>query len=621
MTRLAIVDKDACKPDDCALECIKFCPVNRTGKECITLPTEGKKVARISEVLCNGCGICVKKCPFDAIKIINLPEELETQITHRYGPNQFKLHRLPVPKKGGVIGLVGQNGAGKSTSLNILSGQMKPNLGFYDREVEWDEIIQHYKGNELQGYFKEIADGNFRMSIKPQNVERLPAVVKGEVGQLITSIDERGIAQEVKSQFTLQNVWDRKLSQLSGGELQRLAIAATMVKDADAYFFDEPTSFLDVKERMKISRYIQGLVEEKKTIVVVEHDLAILDYLSDSVHLYYGEAGAYGVVTYPLSVREGINIFLEGYIPVENMRFRPTPITFQRSALSDYEGKHRDPLIAYGGMTKEYETFKMENQHGEMYPGDIVGILGANGIGKTTFAQMIAGQLEPTTQDSPIELKRPRPRPKTSDDDDEEELEVDLTLEISYKPQYLDNYYNSGLTIEQMIMQANPMVLTSSFFRTELIKPLGLESLLYRDVTTLSGGELQRAAIAHCLAKEADLYLIDEPSAFISAEDRVNIGKAIRRIINYRKSAGLVIEHDLMLQAYISDRIIHFDGEPGKLGVASNPLTVQEGMNRFLRTQEITFRGDPNTGRPRVNKLDSKLDKEQKATGNYYQMV
>jgi ATP-binding cassette, sub-family E, member 1 len=620
MTRLAIVDKDSCKPDDCALECIKFCPVNRTGKECIVLPKDSK-TARISEVLCNGCGICVKKCPFDAIKIINLPHELENQITHRYGQNQFKLHRLPVPKKGGVIGLVGQNGAGKSTSLNILSGQIKPNLGYYDRDVEWDEIIKHYKGNELQSYFKVIADGNFRASIKPQNVERLPSVVKGEVGELINRVDELGLAQEVKQQFSLTNVWDRKLSQLSGGELQRLAIAATIVKDADAYFFDEPTSFLDVRERMKISKYIQNLVNEKKTIVVVEHDLAILDYLSDFIHLYYGVAGAYGVVTYPLSVREGINIFLDGYIPVENMRFRPNPITFHRSVLSDFQGKRRDPLVSYPSMTKDYDTFKMENMAGQMYPGDIVGILGPNGIGKTTFAQMIAGRLEPTSKDGEVELVRRRPRETSDKDKEEEDENLPLILEISYKPQYLDNYYNSGLTIEQMLMQVNPAIIASSFFKTELLKPLGLESLLKRDITTLSGGELQRAAIAHCLAKDADLYLIDEPSAFISAEDRVNIAKSIRRMINYRKSAGIIIEHDLLLQAYISDRIIHFDGEPGQFGKASPPLTVQEGMNDFLKTQEITFRGDPQTGRPRVNKLDSKLDKMQKGSGNYYQMI
>lgn len=101
------------------------------GKLCIEVaPTS--KLAWISEELCIGCGICVKKCPFSAISIINLPKNLESQTTHRYGPNSFKLHRLPMPRPGQVLGLVGTNGIGKSTALQILAAKLKPNLGRYD---------------------------------------------------------------------------------------------------------------------------------------------------------------------------------------------------------------------------------------------------------------------------------------------------------------------------------------------------------------------------------------------------------------------------------------------------------------------------------------------------------
>lgn len=92
----------------------------------------------------------MKKCPFAAINIINLPTNLESQVTHRYSANSFKLHRLPMPRPGQVLGLVGTNGIGKSTALKILSGKLKPNLGRYDDPPDWEEILKYFRGSELQ---------------------------------------------------------------------------------------------------------------------------------------------------------------------------------------------------------------------------------------------------------------------------------------------------------------------------------------------------------------------------------------------------------------------------------------------------------------------------------------
>lgn len=131
-----------------------------------------------SETLCIGCGICVKKCPFGAIEIINLPKDLEKDTTHRYGPNQFKLHRLPTPRPGTffsllvsnattgqVLGLVGTNGIGKSTALKILAGKLKPNLGRFeaDKRPDWTEILTYFRGSELQNYFTKIVEDNLKV--------------------------------------------------------------------------------------------------------------------------------------------------------------------------------------------------------------------------------------------------------------------------------------------------------------------------------------------------------------------------------------------------------------------------------------------------------------------------
>lgn len=113
---MAIINIEKCKPKKCGLECKTFCPLNRQGKLCVTAEKKLKH-ATIDEILCIGCNMCVKKCPFDAIKIINLPTNLPNEVTHRFGENRFVLHRLPTPRTGSILGLVGTNGIGKTTAL------------------------------------------------------------------------------------------------------------------------------------------------------------------------------------------------------------------------------------------------------------------------------------------------------------------------------------------------------------------------------------------------------------------------------------------------------------------------------------------------------------------------
>jgi translation initiation factor RLI1 len=132
------------------------------GKLCIEVDATSK-IAFISEDLCIGCGICPKKCPFGAIHIINLPTNLEKEVTHRYSANSFKLHRLPVPRPGQVLGLVGTNGIGKSTALKVLAGKMKPNLGNFDNPPDWQDILKYFRGSELQNYFTKILEDNLKV--------------------------------------------------------------------------------------------------------------------------------------------------------------------------------------------------------------------------------------------------------------------------------------------------------------------------------------------------------------------------------------------------------------------------------------------------------------------------
>lgn len=286
LTRVAIIKEDKCKPKKCRQECKRSCPVVKLGKLCIEV-APNSKLAFISEELCIGCGICVKKCPFEAIAIINLPKSLDSQQTHRYGPNSFKLHRLPMPRTGQVLGLVGTNGIGKSTALKILAGKQKPNLGNFDKPPDWAQILVYFRGSELQNYFTRILEDNLKAIIKPQYVDHIPKAVQGKVGEILTSKNQRGNLELVLRDLDLNHVLDRDVEMLSGGELQRFAIAVVVVQNADVYMFDEPSSYLDVKQRLKAATTIRSIVvgDEglQRYVVAVEHDLAVLDYLSGTI--------------------------------------------------------------------------------------------------------------------------------------------------------------------------------------------------------------------------------------------------------------------------------------------------------------------------------------------------
>ena len=590
MVRIAVLNEERCESKRCGRQCYRFCPPVRNKIEAIVFEGE---TPQIIESLCVGCGICVRKCPFKAISIVNLADELETDCSHRFGPNTFKLFRLPTPSPGVVLGLLGQNGIGKTTALHILSGEIKPNLGNFEEPPEWSDLIQHFRGSTLQDYFEKLSQGNLKVVHKPQYVDRISRVVSGKVGDLLIKVDERNKLEDLKDQLQLKTIWNRTLNVLSGGELQRVAVAASICREADVYLFDEPSSYLDVKQRLQVAKAIRSLKDDDKTVIVAEHDLAILDYLSDQICIFYGDPGVYGVVSHVHGVRVGINIYLEGYIPDENVRFRNEPIIFHvKPPVSSLIAG--ETLLKWTEIKKSFGDFEFQSSPGEVRRGEVVGIFGPNGIGKTTFVKVLAGLEEADSGETTSEEK----------------------LKISYKPQYISPQYNG--TVEDLLKEAADKEFGTSIYQTQILQPLKVPVLLDRDVTELSGGELQRVAIAACLSRNAELYLLDEPSAYLDVEDRLSAARTIRRVIENRKVTAFVVEHDVVAQDFIADRLMIFSGEPGLRGFASPPTGLRKGMNKFLKDMEITFRRDPQTKRPRVNKEGSRLDREQKDQGEYY---
>ncbi|MFW6304430.1 MAG: ribosome biogenesis/translation initiation ATPase RLI [Candidatus Saliniplasma sp.] len=597
---LAVVDLDRCKPHRCNYECANYCPPNRAGKPCITLRREadeperlaGKpEQVRISEEICLGekCGICVHKCPFDAIKIINLPSELDENPIHRYGENAFKLYGLPALKSGKVTGILGPNGIGKTTALRILSGDITPNLGYHEEEPDINEVKENFRGTVIQGHLERLKDGEISVAEKPQSIDKIPEKFHGRVGELLSGIDEREVMDELLTRLSVQDIKDQPIDTLSGGELQRTAMVAALSREADLYFLDEVTPYLDISQRVAAARLFKEFSEEGKSVIVVEHDLAILDMIADHIHIVYGEPGVYGVFTGPKSTKRGINEYLDGYLENENIRMRSESIRFSKRSPQEFISDKI--VISYPGMTKSYSQggFSLDVHNGDIYRNEVLGIVGPNGIGKTTFAKLLAGRLG-------------------SDDGG-------IDLEVAYKPQYID--LEGAITVKDFL-ESSIEKFGTSYWESEIAEPLKLDQIMEQELNELSGGEQQRVAIAVCLSKEADLHLFDEPSAHLDVEQRVLAVRTIRRHSENKKIPALVIDHDIYLIDLIADRLQVFSGIPGEHGHAGQPLSMREGMNEFLKDLDITFRRDPDTGRPRINKPGSRKDREQKKIGEYY---
>ncbi|MGI0017579.1 MAG: ribosome biogenesis/translation initiation ATPase RLI [Nitrosotalea sp.] len=588
--RVAVLDKENCQTKKCGLECIKYCPVNKMGQDCIVLNEETAK-AQIDEDICNGCGICVKVCPFDAITIVNLAEELKSDKIHQYGQNAFRLYRIPSLKKGQVMGLLGRNGIGKSTVVSILSGNQRPNLGNYDSPPEWSEVLKHFQGTELKPHFEKIANNELKASIKPQQVYNLAKVFDGNAKELLEKYDERGKAKELVQQLGLQNSLENKLTDLSGGELQRIAVAVAASRESDFYFFDEPSSYNDVFQRIGVAKVIQDLAKIGKSVMVVEHDLTLLDYLSDFIEILYGEPAAYGIVANMLSTKVGINVFLDGYLPNENVRFRDAAFKFDASTSTD-EFVTIENIINYPNLEKKFANFSLSIEAGRVRKSEVLGIVGANALGKTTMMKMIAGVEKPDTGN------------------------IETKVKIAYKPQYLTNDYD--IEVIALLEKAYGGSIQETPEEEVIINPMKIKKLYNKSVKNLSGGELQKVAIGACLLQKVDVYALDEPSAFLDVEDRIAMAKLIQRYVRSYGKSAIIVDHDIQLMDLISDSIVIFHGTPGREGHATTPKPKVDGMNEFLRSLDMTYRRDETSMRPRVNKLESRLDREQKQSGKFY---
>jgi len=540
--RLAVIDKKLCAPDRCGHECAANCPVNKLRQECVVV----EEIARIDENLCTGCGICVKKCPFHAITIIKNAAPDPEKLVYSYGANSFKLYGLALPRKG-VTAMIGENGCGKSTNAKLLSGALTP---------------QNLPTAELREYYKQ----EHGIAFKPQE---LHAGVKGKVNELLEKIDD-GQLNELKKLFDLDKVWNREFKHLSGGELQKVVVAATLMQDEQAFVLDEPFAFLDYVYRIRLINYLKEKFSNKN-VLLIDHDISLLSYVSENAYLLYGVNGAFGSVSQSYATDRAINMFLEGFIAPENVKFRGQPIKYK----SYNEEKLGDELYVLQPARVKFESFTVENKHSlTLHQGEIVGVAGPNGIGKTTLIKEYCSQ----------------------DPDN-----------LILKPQILER----GDFLAAKYMR------TDSPFTQIFVEDMGLKQLEYYKLNDLSGGELQKIRVFECLSSEKhNVYVLDEPTNMLDVKARISLSKMLREKAKEGK-AVLVVDHDLEFLLNTVDRLIVMDGEPAERGEVKGIYHKDEGVRLLLKKFDLTYRRNPPTKRLKLNKAGSQKDAALKKSGEF----
>lgn len=565
---------------------------------------------------------------------------------HSYGPKSFNLHRLPVPVRGDIVGLVGPRSIGKTTALKILAGELTPNLGrFNDPPLDWLTIRTHLHDKHLRRFLAQVVNHKLKVVFKPQQV---PQDYMGlAVWEILRKVDDRKDLRALILCFLDLKTPSVKFHRLDIRAQHRVTLAAALLQDADVYIFDDISSFLDMRQRFMVAQLIRSLKTAKSYVIVVDNDLSVIDYVSDYMYIMYGEPEAYGVFSEQyFDVETGIEYYLRGFDPIEDNLIRGDPLIFERDFfISAPNEKHLEPdpepLIgrrySYPHMTTNHLKLKMKVEGGNLHDCQIHLVLGDQGTGKSTFIKLLAGFLPPDGVEP-------------------------------WCPEYLESYKPKEISfIRACTVRA--ALETRCFhhrFVSDVIEPLQIDRLMGRKLTSLSPGERQRVAITFCLMKDAHVYLIDEPSLDLDSDMRIRVALAIRKHILRIQRAAVVVENDFLMAAYLADKVIlvepsidtasclprdiarpvsGFSVSAGRVNrrpvsdfsvsaglrplvngpsvsgfSVSSPCDRVAGFNLLLEKLNITFRQVPNSSRltPRVNKAGSMEDKTQKLNGNFY---
>lgn len=367
--------------------------------------------------------------------------------------------------------------------------------------------------------------------------------------------------EELIEDLDMTSMLDTCVTDLSDAELQRFAIASTIVQMADVYLFDEPTIFLDARQKYQVARVILSVVKPDRYVCITDNDMSVLDLVCDHI-LYTGEETTSGEVHldhYPLTLEE----LSEEIVTPPTYRYPETVV-------------------------KGFGTFSLHVMGGDLRSSEITVVLGNMHTGKTLFLEW---------------LNR-----------------ISVGQDFSHKDQKMIKCENRHDTVATHLYRLIRFSSLDRVFQELVLKPLGIVKILDKRIKEVSQSTLQKIAIATCLGQEgARVFLLDEPSIHLDARERVIAAQTIKRFIAYSRKAALVVEQDFMMATYLADRVIVVQGEPGVQSTVNSPVLMSNGVNQYLSDLNITCRSNRFTSLARMNKPRSVEDEEQKTGGHFFE--
>lgn len=426
-------------------------------------------------------------------------------------------------KKGECVVLCGTSGSGKSTFLRILNGLVPD---FYEGVMTGRCIVE---GQDVYANAVEAVSVSVGSVFQNPATQFFHRKVKDE---LVFPCENQGLPREViachlretVAFFGIEALLQRDLLTASGGERQRIALATATMQQPSVIVLDEPTANLDKEGIAQVMQQLKRLKAAGVTIVIAEHRLNFLKELADR-YVYFSK----GMLTQEWDSEKFLSLTEQERHQLGLRTSSSDNTELLRALPTKLSGLHLEKVSVQQGTR---ELAYLENVH--FLAGEVTGIVGANGVGKSTLAQQIAGLL---------------PTPKGSMTLFGKALSQQARLkETAFVMQEVRLQLHAHTVRDEIQLGARHLTQFD-----EVVDALDLQNVLDKHPMTLSGGQQQRVMIANALLSDKKIFIFDEPTSGLDYQHMQQVAQLLQQLKSLERII-LVITHDEELLALACDR-------------------------------------------------------------------